>query len=218
MCAVCRSKCTTFSAAVRSASAARVGVMQRGTGRVAQPAGAVQLGECGVPCGGGLGLAHLGGGGHGVLGTERYEPGEHTFADLCRDALGGRGCEHGGVIVQPVDDGGQAGLVGLVDDRGELAASAELGAHDLPLAGVQGQVVGVLSAAGGEDRCDGIGGLIRGEGIAAASASAGATIVVTVTTRVQLPLVPELFGLDRATAVPVQAQAVQKVSRLWGAE
>lgn len=51
---------------------------------------------------------------------------------------------------------------------------------------------------------------------AVACPSAGATIVVTITTRVQLPLVPELFGLDRATAVPVQAEAVQKVSRLWG--
>jgi Flp pilus assembly protein TadG len=48
--------------------------------------------------------------------------------------------------------------------------------------------------------------------------SAGATIIVTVATRVQLPLMPEMLGLDRATAVPVQAEAVQKVSRLWGAE
>ncbi len=48
--------------------------------------------------------------------------------------------------------------------------------------------------------------------------SAGATIVVTVTTSVRLPLVPEMLGLDRSTAVPVQAEAVQKVSRLWGAE
>lgn len=48
--------------------------------------------------------------------------------------------------------------------------------------------------------------------------SGGATVTVTVATRVRLPLVPELFGLDRAAAVPVQAAAVQKVSRLWGAE
>lgn len=47
--------------------------------------------------------------------------------------------------------------------------------------------------------------------------SAGATVLVTVTTRVRLPLVPELLGLDRSTAVPVEAEAVQKVSRLWGA-
>lgn len=44
--------------------------------------------------------------------------------------------------------------------------------------------------------------------------SAGATVVVTVATRVRLPLVPEVLGLDRSTAVPVQAEAVQKVSRL----
>ena len=47
--------------------------------------------------------------------------------------------------------------------------------------------------------------------------SAGATIVVTVSTRVTLPLMPALFGLDRAASIPVEASAVQKVSRLWGA-
>ncbi|WP_226531737.1 TadE family protein [Microbacterium paraoxydans] len=47
--------------------------------------------------------------------------------------------------------------------------------------------------------------------------SSGATVSVTVSTRVPLPLAPELFGLDRSTAVPVQAASVQKVSRLWGA-
>lgn len=45
----------------------------------------------------------------------------------------------------------------------------------------------------------------------------GATIIVAVTIRVRLPLVPELLGLDRSASVPVQAEAVQKVSRLWGA-
>jgi len=48
--------------------------------------------------------------------------------------------------------------------------------------------------------------------------SAGATILVTVATRVRLPLMPEILGLDRSTAVPVQADAVQKMSRLWGEE
>lgn len=46
--------------------------------------------------------------------------------------------------------------------------------------------------------------------------SAGATIVVTVTTRVSLPFVPPVFGLDRAVAIPVQAEALQKMSREWG--
>lgn len=45
---------------------------------------------------------------------------------------------------------------------------------------------------------------------------AGATVVVTVTTRVSLPFMPPLFGLDRIAAIPVEAQAAQKVSRLWG--
>lgn len=47
--------------------------------------------------------------------------------------------------------------------------------------------------------------------------TSGATIIVTVSTRVRLPLVPEILGLDRSTAIPVQAEAVQKVSRSWGA-
>ena len=47
--------------------------------------------------------------------------------------------------------------------------------------------------------------------------TSGVTIIVTVSTRVRLPLVPEILGLDRSTAVPVQAEAVQKVSRSWGA-
>lgn len=46
--------------------------------------------------------------------------------------------------------------------------------------------------------------------------SAGATLIVTVAARVRLPLVPPIFGLDRAASVTVQAAAVQKVSRLWG--
>lgn len=46
--------------------------------------------------------------------------------------------------------------------------------------------------------------------------SAGATLIVTVAARVRLPLVPPVFGLDRAASVTVQAAAAQKVSRLWG--
>lgn len=48
--------------------------------------------------------------------------------------------------------------------------------------------------------------------------SAGATVIVTVSTYVSLPFVPEIFGLDRATQIPLQAAAAQKISRLWGAE
>lgn len=47
--------------------------------------------------------------------------------------------------------------------------------------------------------------------------SAGATVIITVSTHVSLPFVPEIFGLDRATQIPLQAAAAQKVSRLWGA-
>ena len=48
--------------------------------------------------------------------------------------------------------------------------------------------------------------------------SAGATVIVTVRAHVSLPFVPEIFGLDRATQVPLEAAAAQKVSRLWGVE
>lgn len=48
--------------------------------------------------------------------------------------------------------------------------------------------------------------------------SAGVTLIVTVAARVQLPLVPPVFGLDRATSIAVQAESAQKVSRLWGSE
>lgn len=46
--------------------------------------------------------------------------------------------------------------------------------------------------------------------------AAGATLIVTVATRAGLPLMPPVFGLEQAVAIPVQATAVQKVSRLWG--
>lgn len=45
---------------------------------------------------------------------------------------------------------------------------------------------------------------------------AGATVIVRLTTTVRLPLVPPVLGLDRITVVPVEATAVQRVSRLWG--
>ena len=50
----------------------------------------------------------------------------------------------------------------------------------------------------------------------AACPQAGATLVVTVSTRLALPLVPDLLGLDRLASIPVEASAAQKVSRFWG--
>lgn len=47
---------------------------------------------------------------------------------------------------------------------------------------------------------------------------AGATLVVTVRARVALPLVPPVLGLDRLASIPVEASALQKVSRFWGTE
>jgi Flp pilus assembly protein TadG len=46
--------------------------------------------------------------------------------------------------------------------------------------------------------------------------SAGATLLVTVASRVRMPLVPPVFGLERAGSVEVRAEAAQKISRLWG--
>lgn len=46
--------------------------------------------------------------------------------------------------------------------------------------------------------------------------SAGAMLVVTIRTRVTLPLVPAVLGLERIASVPVEASSAQKVSRFWG--
>lgn len=45
----------------------------------------------------------------------------------------------------------------------------------------------------------------------------GATVIVTVSARVTLPFVPQILGLDAVASIPVEAQAAQKISRLWGA-
>jgi Flp pilus assembly protein TadG len=47
---------------------------------------------------------------------------------------------------------------------------------------------------------------------------AGATVLVTLRTRVALPLVPPVLGLERLAAIPIEASAAQKVSRFWEAE
>lgn len=51
---------------------------------------------------------------------------------------------------------------------------------------------------------------------AAPCPSAGATVTVSVSTRAPLPLVPPVLGLERIASVPIEASAVQKVSRFWG--
>lgn len=53
---------------------------------------------------------------------------------------------------------------------------------------------------------------------AAECPAAGATIHVTVAARVTLPLIPPILGLERLAEVPVEATAVQKVSRYWEAQ
>ena len=44
----------------------------------------------------------------------------------------------------------------------------------------------------------------------------GATVIVVVSTRVALPFMPPILGLDQSSAIPVEAAAAQNVSRLWG--
>lgn len=46
--------------------------------------------------------------------------------------------------------------------------------------------------------------------------AAGETVIVTVRTDVALPLVPRVLGLDEFARVPVEAQSLQRMSRLWG--
>lgn len=45
--------------------------------------------------------------------------------------------------------------------------------------------------------------------------AAGATLMVTVRSRVTLPLVPPVLGLDEVAAIPLEASAAHKVSRFW---
>ena len=44
---------------------------------------------------------------------------------------------------------------------------------------------------------------------------AGASLHVTVRTSATLPLVPPVLGLEQIAAIPIEASAVQKVSRYW---
>lgn len=44
----------------------------------------------------------------------------------------------------------------------------------------------------------------------------GAVVIVTVRTRVVLPLVPPILGIDRLSSIPVEASSAAKASRLWG--
>jgi Flp pilus assembly protein TadG len=53
-------------------------------------------------------------------------------------------------------------------------------------------------------------------GAASTCPSAGSTVVVTLRTTVALPLVPPVLGLAHLARVPLEAVAVQKVSRFWG--
>ena len=52
--------------------------------------------------------------------------------------------------------------------------------------------------------------------VGASCPQTGATVVVTVRTRVALPLVPPVLGLDRLAGIPIEASSAQKVSRFWG--
>lgn len=44
---------------------------------------------------------------------------------------------------------------------------------------------------------------------------AGATLLVTISARATLPLVPDVLGLQNIARVPVEATGAQKVSRFW---
>lgn len=46
---------------------------------------------------------------------------------------------------------------------------------------------------------------------------AGEVVTVTARAEVPLPFVPPVLGLDTLATVPVEARAVQRMSRLWGA-
>ncbi|NHI17255.1 TadE family protein [Microbacterium excoecariae] len=54
---------------------------------------------------------------------------------------------------------------------------------------------------------------VQCENARAACPEAGAIVVVTISTRVALPLVPDVWGLQDAAAVPIEARAAFRVER-----
>lgn len=74
----------------------------------------------------------------------------------------------------------------------------------------------VLASVGEQYGLDDIDIAIQCTPSGAACPAAGATLAVTVATRVTLPLVPPVLGLDQLAAIPIEATAAHKVSRFWG--
>ena len=114
-------------------------------------------------------------------------------------------------------------LAYLVLALGQIQAQAlgvEAGARFAArtIAGGVGDPDAVLASVTGQYGIDAFDADVTCVPATATCPAAGATIRVTVTARVPLPLVPPALGLDRLTSVPVQATAVQKVSRYWEAQ
>lgn len=91
---------------------------------------------------------------------------------------------------------GQAENEAVAADRGDAVLASVIDEYGMDAENVQVSVT--CTPAGG--RCP----------------APGATVIVTVSTYISLPFVPSVFGLDRATRIPLEAAAAQKVSRLWG--
>ena len=114
-------------------------------------------------------------------------------------------------------------LVYLVLALGEIQSQAlgvEAGARFAArtLAAGEGDPDRVLASVTGEYGIDEVETRISCTPAVTDCPAAGATVTVTVTARVTLPLIPPVLGLDRLAVVPVEATAVQKVSRYWEAQ
>lgn len=102
-----------------------------------------------------------------------------------------------------------------VEAAARQAARAIASAPDIAGAAAQGERVldGIVAEYGIDPEAVDVAVACRPR--SSACPAAGATVVVTVSTRVPLPLVPGVLGLDQATSVPVEAVSVQRVSRRW---
>lgn len=81
------------------------------------------------------------------------------------------------------------------------------------LAGGQGDADEVLASVTGQYGIEAFDASISCTPTSAACPEPGGTVHVTVTAQVPLPFIPPVLGLERMSSVPVQATAVQKVSR-----
>lgn len=98
-----------------------------------------------------------------------------------------------------------------------VEAGARFAARTIAAGPAEGDPDAVLQSVAGEYGIDTYDARVSCVPATRSCPEPGGTVRVTVTARAALPLVPPILGLDRLASVPVEATAVQKVSRYWEA-